>query len=531
METYQELLVQEIVPNKDNPRIINEKSPEFAELVESVKAMGVIVPVHVREQPKGSGYLLLAGDRRLLAARKVGKDKIKAINHGKINDDQAFEITFIENFGRVDLTPLEQGKAVETLMVKYKNDTQAVASKMGKSTRWVLQRQALSKNLSKEWRKAIIEDVYLGVLTAAHLQLIAALPLNVQNDLLKYEFDEYALSEIPSVKQLENQLAQRLILLSKAPWDLSDTKLIEKAKACSTCTKRSSHQPGLFDDTTDKETVKKNDRCLDNVCWEEKLFAWLKMRFTELRAKHPTLTWVATQQDYEQRSQIRAELGNVLFGGWKNSKESTKNALPALVIDGNDIGQVRWITITEEPQPSSSTRSQRAPGTPTPLKERRVLLDKKRWSVVIRNLIEKIKKSPVEKIVSKDRILTVMALAVTFGIKNEDYNKDYTQRHISDGASWASFTRKIDRKKVLTELWASVRSTICGDLTWCGPITQTPDELIEAAKSTAKLLGIDIDAMFKEVSEKDYPEPKSWKSLKADGTPKTTTKKTKKAKK
>lgn len=516
-----------IIPSPDNPRIINEQAPAFLELVESIKAKGVMIPIHVRNHPKQKGKLdLLAGERRVRAAIAAGIEEIRAICYGEMGDDQAFEITFVENFAREDLTPLEQGKAVETLMVKYKNDTQAVASKMGKSIRWVLQRQALSKNLSKEWRKAIIEDVYLGVLTAAHLQLIAALPLNVQNDLLKYEFDEYALSEIPSVKQLEHQLAQRLMLLSKAPWDLSDTKLIEKTKACSKCPKRSSHQPGLWDDTTEKETVKKNDRCLDNDCWEEKLFTWLKMRFTELQAKYPTLTWVATQSyEYARKTQIRdeliSELGNVLFGGWKNSKEGAKNAVPALVIDGGDIGQVRWITITEQSQQSTSSRSQRAPGTPTPLKERRVLLDKKRWSVVIRNLIEKIKKSPVDKIVNKDRILTVMALAVTFGIKDEDFSKDFSARSASDSTTWASFTRKTDRKKVLAELWASVRNTICGDLTWCGPITQTSDVLIDDAKCAAKLLGIDIKAMFKEVSEKDYPEPKSWKSLKADGTPKT----------
>lgn len=457
--------VNYIILSPDNPRIINEQAPAFLELVESVKAKGVIIPIHVRDHPKQKGKLdLLAGERRVLAAIKAGQKEIRAICHGEMNDDEAFEITFIENFGREDLTPLEQGKAVETLMLKYKNDTQAVASKMGKSVRWVMQRVALGKNLSNSWKEAIVENIDLSRWTAAHLQLIAAFPINIQEELLDYyKYDAYG--ELISVSRIEKDLAELLRLLSKAPWDMSDTKLIKKAKACSKCTKRSSHQPGLFDDTTDKETVKKNDRCLDNICWDEKLFAWLKMRFAELRAKHPTLTWLATQgYGYTRKNQIRDELGNVLFSGWKNSKEGAKNALPALVIDG-DLGQVRWITITEKSQSSSSSGPQRTPGTPTPLKERRVLLNKKRWSVVIRKLIEKIKKSPIEKIVSKDRILTVMALAVTFGIKNEDYNKEYTQRKISDGASWESFTRKTDKKKVLAELWASVRDTICGDLT------------------------------------------------------------------
>ena len=524
-QKLQELELTNIIPSPDNPRIVNEKSEQFGELVESIRAMGVIVPVHVRDHPKRKdNYELLAGERRLLAAARADRKTIRAICHGVISDGAAFEITFAENFSREDLTPLEQGKAVETLMIKYKGDTQAVASKMGKSVRWVMQRVVLSKNLSKNWKVAIIENPYFRLWTAAHLQLIAVFPANIQTELLKaYDADIWDFNGTISVKQLENELAKRLKLLNKAPWSLGDTKLVTGIKACNKCTKRSSHQPGLFDDTTDLETIKKNDRCLDAECWKQKTTAWLKDRISVIKASdHPGLVCVATNSPTYYEGEKLGEIYGGLVSNWKASKERAKGAVPAMVVAGNDTGQVRWIRPYQEPTSSSS--SGKVKGKPTPLKERRVMLDKKRWFVVIRELIEKVEESNVDDIVSGDKILTVMALAETFGIDGEPFGRDNSR-------TWKSFSQKTDGQEVLVELWGSVKNTISGNLSYCGPITQTSDKLIEDAKSAAKLLGININAMFKEVAKNKYREPKSWAGLNADGTPKTKTKKTAKKKK
>ena len=117
MEKLLGLKITDCLPNPNNPRLLNEKSQEFADLAESIRAMGVIVPVHVRENPhREDKFELLAGDRRLAASLKAGKETIKAVSHGRLTDDEAFNITFAENFGREDLTPLEQGKAVLILM-------------------------------------------------------------------------------------------------------------------------------------------------------------------------------------------------------------------------------------------------------------------------------------------------------------------------------------------------------------------------------------------------------------------------------
>jgi len=329
-----QLNVTDIIPSGDNPRIINEKSAEFIELVESIERLGVIVPVHVRDHPVQAGkYELLAGERRLLAAAKTKRKIIPAICHGQIDNKEAFEITFIENFARQDLTPLEQGKAVETLLIKYKGDTAAVASKLGKSTRWVLQRQAIHKNLIGEWKKAIVEDYEFRDWTASHLQIIAALPAEFQKDILA----DYSFSDTPSVMELEKEVAKEMRLLSSAPWDVNDV--------CSKCTKRTSCRPGLFDDTSDAEVIKKNDRCLDKNCWDNKFAAYIEQRAGELKKQYNELVFAVMPDDYinyYEYKELKKKFGNITKQ-WKSSKEGAKGALPALIVFGKNAGELRWL--------------------------------------------------------------------------------------------------------------------------------------------------------------------------------------------
>jgi len=529
---FVELPVADIVPSGNNPRIINEKDAGFAELAESIKAQGVIVPVHVRRHPaQKNKYELLAGERRLLASAKVERDTIIAIDHGDIGDDEAFNITFIENFGREDLTPLEQGKAVVILLTKYKNDAQAVASKMGKSVRWVMQRAAIDKNLSERWKKASSEDSSLANMTASHFGPIAALPVEVQDEIFEDYIDmgEWCYGEVPTVAELEKIIAEMLRLLSKAPWDLDDAKLLDKVKACSKCSKRSSHQPGLFDDTTDLEVVKKNDRCLDQNCWERKAAAYLDLRAAELKNKYHNLVFaVMPDINYSEKSKLILKYDNIA-SQWKASKEGAKDALPALMVHGKNAGELRWIKFVEITGTDTQGKSRKIGSDgkrkPTPLRDRRLMLNSKRWAQVLRELCEKVEDSGVELIIYEPNTYVVAILAGIFGtIEN--------QQHLYPGCGdWKDFQKSIDKElasasggimgQTFETLWGQVRAVLVSRLTYGGPISQTPPEYIDEAKNVSKLLGIDVEAMFKKVAEQDYPEPKSWKGLNADGTPKT----------
>jgi hypothetical protein len=89
--------------------------------------------------------------------------------------------------------------------------------------------------------------------------------------------------------------------------------------------------------------------------------------------------------------------------------------------------------------------------------------------------------------------------------------------------------KKDNTAKALEYLWNSVKPTLNNLLTYNGPITQTPEQYIKEAKWIAKLINVDIDKIYEDVSkQKGFTEPKSWKNLKADGTPKTRKKSQKK---
>jgi len=521
----------DIAANVSNPRAINKNMTSFAELVQSIQGTGVRVPVQVREKKSGKGYELLAGSRRLLACQHLKLEAIPAINYGKLPDDEAFEITFTENFAREDLTPLEQGKAVSILLTKYKGDTKAVASKLGKSTKWVARRRALGENLSDRWKKGIGDNEYLGDLTAGHLQLIAAFPKTVQDDVLFDEIERNCWGGIPTVTELENDLATLLQLLSQAPWLQVDPKM-------------EAHDlvNGLWDDTTDAVKIKKQDRCLDQTCFTGKMNAWLKRGFADAIKSFPNLKQIAPPDlGNHQKENLRIEFGDTCCA-WQKSTQKAPGAHPGFLLAGPDAGKVEWfkpVAVSGRGSGKSKT-----PGTPTPLKERRQLLEKKRASALLPAIINQVQQKAVADIVAKNKAEVVMTLAYLFGVsKPFDGSRTWTfsggvkawQRFrklfgtFSGGVkAWQRF-RKLSAGKpleVLERLWCSVREVLCTSLIYNGPVTQVEQDRVNFGLSIAKLLALDVKALQKKIKEQ-IPEPKSWARLNENGTPKQTDKKSK----
>jgi len=526
-EQLVELDVKSITPSGDNPRTINKKDPGFLELVESVKAQGVIVPVHVRVHPKkkvgiGEHYIfeLLAGERRLLAAEQAGRPMIKAISHGELGDDEAFEITFAENFAREDLTTLEQGKAVATLLVRYKGDVEAVASKMGKSVRWVAQRASIHKNLSDKWKKALAENEELKDWTASHIQQIAWLPKETQDRLFaEYKGDLYR--GIPTVKNLANDIAKRLMLLKKALWDPNDAGLVLKAGTCNGCVKRTSRQPGLFDDVTDPEAIKKKDRCLDPKCWEVKTQAHIERKFHELKKKHPKLVAIKTGYGREEKG-LKKRYGYVLsLYEYDAARQKTKGAVPALVVSGNGLGSRRYVKIRKSPQPAKPQKET--------LKDLKAELERLRWSQVCDKLSEAVDELEFEKIAHKNKPLVVFSLAAVYGTGStyvgpeHKKNLERLKGLLSESNADKAF------QEVAAKLWPAAKEGICEEAISPRGVAG----IVAVIKYIGELLGIDVEALKKEADE---AIPESEELIKARATDKTkkagkkTTPKTKKTK-
>lgn len=124
-----EIDVFRIAPNPFQPRR-EFAGPEFDELVASVRRRGVLQPVMVR--PKGSGYELVAGERRWRAARDAGLPTIPAVVKD-IGDREMLELALIENLKREDLNPVERATAYRRLSEEFQLTQDQVAEAVGSS--------------------------------------------------------------------------------------------------------------------------------------------------------------------------------------------------------------------------------------------------------------------------------------------------------------------------------------------------------------------------------------------------------------
>jgi len=103
---------------------------QLGELAASITANGVVQPILVRPLANGR-YQLIAGERRWKASELAGKKTIPAILR-QVSDEQAMEITIVENLQRSDLNPMEQARAFERLSREFHMTQEQMATRTGK---------------------------------------------------------------------------------------------------------------------------------------------------------------------------------------------------------------------------------------------------------------------------------------------------------------------------------------------------------------------------------------------------------------
>lgn len=126
----QQVPVDQISPNPHQPRSSFPKE-QIAELADSIRAHGVIQPLIVKRDGQGK-YILIAGERRLHAARLAGLDEVPVVLREA--DDQALvEVALVENVQRADLGPLEAADAFQQLHKEFRLSHEQIAERVGKS--------------------------------------------------------------------------------------------------------------------------------------------------------------------------------------------------------------------------------------------------------------------------------------------------------------------------------------------------------------------------------------------------------------
>lgn len=129
-EALHALPIDEIRPNPFQPRK-NFRPEDLAELEASLKSNGLLQAVTVRRAADGNGYELIAGERRLRAATRIGWTRIPAVVK-EIDDRALLTMALVENLQRADLNPIEEGEGYQRLVADFSLTQQEVAEIVGK---------------------------------------------------------------------------------------------------------------------------------------------------------------------------------------------------------------------------------------------------------------------------------------------------------------------------------------------------------------------------------------------------------------
>lgn len=302
---YAEALEVPLDAIRDDPGTDHREAPaDLAELVESIRTVGLLQPIVV-VRIAGEDYChLAAGRRRVAACRGLGHTKIKAeVYEAAAGTDPALvirRIAAVENLHRADLNPVEEALAVSRLLDELigehvdawwqvrEGQYEEVAALLGKSAQWVRNRAFLTRLCPK------VRD------------LVAArkLPLAQAREVAKLAGAEdqaavagWAVSEfngqlhVHSIERVRQNVAQRLSTLRGVPWE-PDVAFAGRP-ACEGCPDNSAHAC-LFG--ADAKDTAPEARCLNTPCYRAKMRASeaaLKNTVARLKAKKDVAPTVA----------------------------------------------------------------------------------------------------------------------------------------------------------------------------------------------------------------------------------------------
>jgi len=126
-----ELSPRDIVPNRHQPRSDWREDQHFEDLAQSIRKHGILQPLVVTRTSAGK-YELVAGERRLRAAKKLSLSRVPAIIRS-VGELEKLELALIENIQRKDLNPIERAVAYKKLIEEFSISHEDAAKRLGKS--------------------------------------------------------------------------------------------------------------------------------------------------------------------------------------------------------------------------------------------------------------------------------------------------------------------------------------------------------------------------------------------------------------
>ena len=205
--------INDIKPNRNQPRK-NFDDERIGELAESIQEHGIIQPLIVRKS--GSGYELVAGERRWRAARKAALDKVPCLIR-EFTDEENALIAIIENMQREDLDPIEEAEGLNEMIKGYGLTQEEVSKSVGKSRPYITNSLRLLK-LPEDIREMISE----GKISAGHARAL----LSVKSEALMRQLAERTAKEDLSVREIEALVQKKAKTKRKPKRSIKDPDII-----------------------------------------------------------------------------------------------------------------------------------------------------------------------------------------------------------------------------------------------------------------------------------------------------------------
>lgn len=195
---FAELPVEKIHPNRKQPRSVFDEE-EMAELVHSVREIGILQPIVVRKSTESGSesFELVMGERRWRAAKEAGLEAIPAIIRDT-GDDTLLRDALLENLHRSQLNPLEEAAAYQQLLEDFGTTHEELADRIGRS------RPQVSNTIRLLRLPPLVQRrVAAGVLSASHARALLSLP----DDVAIERMAQKIVSEGLSVRATEEAVA------------------------------------------------------------------------------------------------------------------------------------------------------------------------------------------------------------------------------------------------------------------------------------------------------------------------------------
>ena len=280
-KTIELVELDDIIPSPTNPRkYFNEA--RLKELAESIKKVGIIQAITLRKVEgtknppsggRGAGlYEIVCGERRYRASKLAGLKTIPA-DIRDLTDEAVQELQFIENIEREDVHPMDEAVTFKAMQESKTRIwlLEDIAGKINKPVTYVVHRLQLNQLIPALQKEFWDEKFLIG-----HAILFARLTEDDQKECLKNtKHGGYYGTVHETQDYIERNIMRQL---SAAPFKLDDGTLEVKCGAgnCINCFKRSGGNTLLFSD------IKKDDRCFDKVCFQQKKEAWLIREVKEI---------------------------------------------------------------------------------------------------------------------------------------------------------------------------------------------------------------------------------------------------------